>query len=134
MQREQLEVLRWLKDLDRLRITALETPDKPTVFECKFFYSRLKSKTYTHLGIIEANKPNIGKVPAMLGVHFLDLVILQRKLQRYISEMTDTRCNDDPGLRFNVFDEHVGNIKTVIERIAAQIKTLPETTMLTIEY
>lgn len=69
----------------------------------------------------------------MLGIHFTDLYLLQRKLHRHIAEMNDKMC-DEAKLRFAVLEEHIGNLRTVFDRIASEMKQLPETTWTTITY
>ena len=134
MQREQLEVMRWLKEIDAIRTHLITDRSKPTAIECRVFYGRIKNEKYGALGIIEENRTTVGKLPTMLGVHFLDLRMLQRGMQLHIDETTDKQCDDDPKFRFELFDEDVGNLKTVFERIGQEMKKLPETGTLTIAY
>lgn len=134
MQREQLEVMRWLKEIDAIRTHLITDRSKPTAIECRVFYDRIKNEKYSDLGIIEENRTTVGKLPTMLGVHFLDLRMLRRRMQSHIDETTDKQCDDEPKFRFELFDEDVGNLKTVFERIGQEMKKLPETATITIAY
>ena len=60
--------------------------------------------------------------------------MLRRRMQSHIDETTDKQCDDEPKFRFELFDEDVGNLKTVFERIGQEMKKLPETATITIAY
>ena len=140
MQQEAFDVTRWLSSIEKLRARyeikgdGSNKSDPMIICQLLFESARGARYLYSPSGIIESYRASVGKLPNLLGIHFLDLVAQQRHLAERIAAITDEDCKQDAQLQFDVLAEDIANVRTALGRIEVHMKDLPETTKVSVEY
>jgi len=139
MQVEAFEVRRWMRKIDRYLSSwdeARSSKADPMVLavECRLFYRNAKREEYIEHGIIDANRSQVGRLPNLLGVHFLDLQKNIRSLRQELNRDIEKNCNDDPELRLLFVKEAADNVKTSLDRIESGLTNLPDTQAIMVHY
>lgn len=135
MQVEAIDTRRWMTRVDELILkagkvlkNAGDNDQSPELFaECNVLFDLARAHRYRPVGIIDSLRQDLGKLPHVLGLHFLDLSVQRQRLVEKISSATEEDCRERPQLSYLVLNEAAENVHAALARIEEGMKKLPET-------